>query len=89
MTGAQFKDMLLNVDYDKAAGKMDWTDKLLNIMQAGVRGEAGLENKEDFVNMMRSMLINESVYMPVMHVMLPVILNGVPMYSEKIGRAHV
>ena len=82
MTGAQFKDMLLNVDYDKAAGKMDWTDKLLNIMQAGVRGEAGLENKEDFVNMMRSMLINESVYMPVMHVMLPVILNGVPMYSE-------
>lgn len=82
MSGAQFKDMLLNVDYEKAAGKMDWADKLLNIMQAGVKGEAGIESRDDFVNMMRSMLINESVYMPVMHVMLPVILNGVPMYSE-------
>lgn len=82
MTGEQFKDMLMNVDYEKAAGKMDWADKLLSIMQAGVRGEAGLEYREDFVNMMRSMLINESVYMPVMHVMLPVILDGVPMYSE-------
>ncbi len=82
MSAAQFKDMLLNVDYEKAAGKMEWADKLLNIMQAGVKGEAGIESREDFVNMMRSMLINESVYMPVMHVMLPVILNGVPMYSE-------
>ncbi len=82
MSAAQFKDMLLNVDYEKAAGKMEWADKLLNIMQAGVRGEAGIESRDDFINMMRSMLINESVYMPVMHVMLPVILNGVPMYSE-------
>lgn len=82
MSGAQFKDMLMNVDFEKAAGKMDWADKLLSIMEAGVRGEAGIENKEDFVNMMRSILINESVYMPVMHVMLPVILDGVPMYSE-------
>ena len=37
MTSAQFKDMLMNVDYEKAAGKMDWIDKFLNIMEAGVR----------------------------------------------------
>jgi hypothetical protein len=82
MTSAQFKDMLMNVDYEKAAGKMDWIDKFLNIMEAGVRGEAGVENKDAFMSIMRSMMINESVYMPVMHVMLPVILDGVPMYSE-------
>lgn len=82
MSGAQFKDMLMNVDYEKAAGKMEWADKFLNIMEAGVRGEAGVENKDAFMSIMRSMMINESVYMPVMHVMLPVILNGVPMYSE-------
>ncbi len=82
MTAAQFKDMLMHVDYEKAAGKMDWADKFLNIMEAGVRGEAGVENKDAFMSVMRSMMINESVYMPVMHVMLPVILDGVPMYSE-------
>ena len=47
-----------------------------------MKGEAGVENKEQFVNIMRSVLVNESVYMPVMHVMLPVILDGVPMFSE-------
>lgn len=82
MSSGQFKDMLTQVDYEKAAGKMEWADKFLNIMEAGVRGEAGVENKEAFVNIIRSMMINESVYMPVMHVMLPVILDGVPMYSE-------
>ena len=55
---------------------------MLNIMQAGVRGEAGLENREAFMNVMKAMLVNESVYMPVMHAMLPVILDGTPMFSE-------
>ena len=82
MTAQDFRDMLMGVDYDRAAGKNELTDKLLNIMQAGVKGEAGIENKEAFVNIMRSILVNESVYMPVMHVMLPVILDGVPMFSE-------
>ena len=82
MTGKDLRNMLLNVDYDRAAGKNELTDKLLNIMEAGVKGEAGVENKEQFVNIMRSVLVNESVYMPVMHVMLPVILDGVPMFSE-------
>ena len=82
MTGKDFRNMLMGVDYDRAAGKSELTDKLLNIMQAGVKGEAGIENKEAFMNIMRSILVNESVYMPVTHVMLPVILDGVPMFSE-------
>lgn len=82
MSADDFQRMLMNVDYDKAAGKTEWSDKLLNIIQAGVKGEAGIENREQFVDIMRSMLINESVYMPVMHVMIPVILDGVPMFSE-------
>ena len=82
MTAEGFREMLQNVDYDRAAGKNELADKLLNIMQAGVKGEAGIENREAFINVMRSMLVNESVYMPLMHVMLPVILDGVPMFSE-------
>ena len=75
MTAEGFREMLLNVDYDRAAGKNELADKLLNIMQAGVKGEAGIENREAFINVMRSMLVNESVYMPLM-------LDGVPMFSE-------
>ena len=82
MTADQFRDMLMNVDFEKAAGKTEWTDKLLNIIDSGIKGEAGAVNKEAFLNIMNGLLINESVYMPVMHVMLPMILNGVPVFSE-------
>lgn len=82
MRPEEFKEMLMNVDYDKSAGRADWSDKLLNIIEAGVKGQAGIENREAFMNIMKSMLTNESVYMPVMHVMLPAILNGVPFFSE-------
>ncbi len=82
MNGEEFRDMLLNVDFDRAAGKAEWADSLLSIIRSGVRGEAGIENREAFLNIMNGMLINESVYMPVLHVMLPLILNGVPVFSE-------
>ncbi len=82
MNADEFRNMLMNVDFEKAAGRAEWSDKLLNIISAGVKGEAGLENREAFLNIMNSMLVNESVYMPLMHVMIPVMLNGVPLFSE-------
>lgn len=82
MNAEEFRNMLLNVDFDRAAGKAEWADSLLNIIRSGVKGEAGIENREAFLNIMNSMLVNESVYMPVLHVMLPLILNGVPIFSE-------
>lgn len=82
MEAEEFRNMLLNVDFDRAAGKEEWSDKLLKIIQAGVKGEAGIENREAFQTVMKGMLMNESVYMPVMHVMLPAVLNGVPLFSE-------
>lgn len=82
MSVADFKAMLQNVDFDRAAGKMPWVDSLLNIMQTGIKGEAGIENREAFMNIMKAMLVNESVYMPVMHAMIPAVLDGIPMFSE-------
>ena len=82
MKPEEFADMLRTVDFDKAAGKAEWSEHLLNILESGVKGEAGLENKDAFLNIVNSILINESVYMPVLHLMLPVILDGVPMFSE-------
>lgn len=82
MDAKAFRDMFNNVDFDKAAGKTAWSDSLLNIIKAGVKGEAGIENREAFLNIVSGMLANESVYMPVMHAMLPMIINGVPVFSE-------
>lgn len=82
MNAEEFRNMLLNVDFDRAAGKAEWADSFLDIIRSGVKGEAGIENREAFLNIMNGMLVNESVYMPVLHVMLPLILNGVPVFSE-------
>lgn len=82
MNAEEFRNMLLNVDFDRAAGKAQWADSFLDIIRSGVKGEAGIENREAFLNIMNGMLVNESVYMPVLHVMLPLILNGVPVFSE-------
>ena len=82
MNAEEFRNMLLNVDFDRAAGKAEWVDSFLDIIRSGVKGEAGIENREAFLNIMNGMLVNESVYMPVLHVMLPLILNGVPVFSE-------
>lgn len=78
----EFRNMLTTVDFDRAAGKEEWSDRLLDIIQSGVRGQAGSENKEAFLNVMKSILVNESVYMPVLHVTLPMILNQIPVFSE-------
>ena len=45
MKPEEFADMLRTVDFDKAAGKAEWSEHLLNILESGVKGEAGLENE--------------------------------------------
>ena len=67
---------------DKAAMKMPDSDLLLSIMQRGLAGEAGYENKLVFQNVLQSMLINSSVYMPLLHVLMPVEFAGKFMFSE-------
>lgn len=67
---------------DKAATKMPDADLLLNIISKGLAGEAGYENKLVFQNIMQSMLINSSVYMPLLHALIPVEIAGKFMFSE-------
>ncbi len=82
MDEEQLRHLLMNLNYDKAAGKAEWIDKFLGIVESGMRGDAGLENRQVFENVVNSLLLNESVYMPVLHMMLPVELNGHLMFSE-------
>lgn len=57
-------------------------DKLTTIIQKGLEGHAGYENKLVFQNVMQSILINSSVYMPLLHVLIPVEMFGKFMFSE-------
>lgn len=78
----EMMDLFQSIDFDKAAGRDEWADKLLDLLRMGAKGNAGIENREDFLTLIHGMLINESVYMPVLHTMIPMILNGTPIFSE-------
>ncbi|MPM56816.1 hypothetical protein SDC9_103631 [bioreactor metagenome] len=51
-------------------------------MEKGIKGEAGYENVDVFKNILTSMLLNESVYMPFVHIMLPMNVDNSMMFSE-------
>lgn len=73
---------LENTEFEKAARQEAWTTKLAEIIDAGAAGEAGSEHKAAFRNLMQAILLNESVYMPVLHMMLPMQMNGQLMFAE-------
>ncbi len=82
MTMEQFGELLNQVDLEQAAGKNQWADKFVDFLKTGVDGGAGLENKQMFQSMLQSMVLNESVYMPLLHLAFPMNVNGRKMFSE-------
>ncbi|WP_251388215.1 hypothetical protein [Mediterraneibacter agrestimuris] len=82
MSREEIRDLFRSVDFDRAAGREEWSDKFLEMLRLGAEGKAGIENREDFMTLIHGMLINESVYMPVLHAMIPFILDGTPVFSE-------
>ncbi len=49
----------------------EFADSLSALLLKGANGHGGLENVQQFYNIMNGMLINESVYMPLLHFVLP------------------
>ncbi|WP_394523094.1 hypothetical protein [Lacrimispora sp. JR3] len=82
MTVDEFGHLLSQVDMDQAAGKNEWADKFLDFLRTGVSGGTGLENKQMFHQMLQSLLLSESVYMPLLHLAFPVDINGKKLFSE-------
>ena len=74
--------MLQNTEFEKASLKNDAMNQLAEIIKRGAAGEAGIENKMVFKELMRAVLLNESVYMPILHLTLPLNVNGKLMFSE-------
>ncbi|MCI8513224.1 MAG: hypothetical protein HFI93_01120 [Lachnospiraceae bacterium] len=48
-----------------------FADAFSRLVAKGANGEAGLENIQQFYNIMNGMLVNESVYLPLIHLLLP------------------
>lgn len=57
-------------------------DQLVHILTKGLDGQAGYQNTQVFQNILQSALLNESVYMPLLHLMLPADYHGRHMFSE-------
>lgn len=74
-------DILLE-QYESKLNSSDLNNKLLNILERGIKGEAGYENVDVFKDILTSMLLNESVYMPLVHIMLPMNIQNSMIYSE-------
>lgn len=86
--GLDWKDMNI-ADFLKAYSHKqqpeeikNWNDSFLNIMEKAVRGEAGNENRAVFESIMTSILLNQSVYMPLLHLMVPLEMYNTKLYSE-------
>ncbi len=74
--------LLRNTDFFQAARSDAFADRLADLTNVALKGQAGVAAQETFQNILSAMLINESVFMPLTHIMLPLDWNGRLMFSE-------
>lgn len=74
--------LLRENDFTKAARSDAFADRLAALASHALRGEGGSDLKDVFTEIVRAMLINESVYMPLRHGMVPLMWQDRVMYSE-------
>ena len=74
--------MLEHSDFSRAAAKDQFAQQLAKTAQWALRGGAGTEAQEAFRNIVSAFLINESVYMPLNHMIFPLEWDGRMMFSE-------
>ena len=73
--GQAMIEKLLARGADEAAAQKpmmaDFADSLAKLLLRGANGQAGLENVQQFYSIMNGLLVNESVYMPLLHLVIP------------------
>lgn len=62
--------------------KEEMTRGFIQMLKSGVKGEAGVETRQVLQNFVNNALLGESVYMPVLHMVLPMVVDGRLLYSE-------
>ena len=83
--GVSEADLLRLLDrnsFAQAAERDQFAARLAETAQRALRGGAGAEVQDAFRNIVSAFLINESVYMPLTHLALPLEWDGKMMFSE-------
>ena len=73
---------LLQGGLAKGPDATQFADHLAAAAARALRGEGSAEVQETFRNLVSSMLINESVYMPLSHFLIPLEMDGRKLFSE-------
>lgn len=82
LSEADLLRLLEQSKFVKAAGQDQFASRLTHTAHRALRGGAGAQAQDAFRNIVFSFLVNESVYMPLTHVALPLEWNGRMMFSE-------
>lgn len=67
---------------EKGGTDKEFADAFAGLMQGGISGKAGLENIQPFYDALDRLLLNESVYMQVLHMLVPFDYQGKKVASE-------
>ena len=74
--------LLRENDFTKAAQADRFAQEFAQTAARALQGKYGADVREGFEEIVRSMLLNESVYMPLNHMIVPLEWDGKMMYSE-------
>lgn len=74
--------LLERSSFAQAAERDQFASRLADTAQRALRGGASAEVQDAFRNIVSAFLLNESVYMPLTHLALPLEWNGKMMFSE-------
>jgi len=74
--------LLRNNEFSKTSPANRFADHLTAAAARALRGEGSAEVQQVFEQLVRAMMINESVYMPLNHMMIPLEMDGRMLFSE-------
>ena len=74
--------LLNDTEFAKASRSDSFAERFAELAQRSLRGEGGTAAQEIFRNLLSSILINESVYMPLQHLLLPFQWDDRAVFSE-------
>ncbi len=75
-------ELLKNSRFSMDSRAVQFSDHLAQAAARAIRGEGSAEVQQAFRNLMNAILVNESVYMPVNHYLVPLAWNGQMLFSE-------
>ncbi len=82
LSDADLLRLLRTTDFAKASQANSFADRMAELTYRALQGEGGVNAQEAFRNILSALLVNESVYMPLNHVMLPMRWEDRLMFSE-------